>query len=79
MVDRFRQARQSQNRTSFGLRFFLEILPVDCVQIVRALLGDDLNGLEAFIDVWLFFCEIVGICGIWIELVPLGEADLTRQ
>lgn len=78
MADRFRQARQSQNWAYLGLRFLFEVLPVDSVQIVGALLCDHLNGFEAFIDVWLFFFKIVGICCIWIEPIPLGEVDLAR-
>ena len=55
MAELFGQTGQLQNRADLRLWFLFEILSVDGAQIVRARLGDDLNGFEAFIHVWLFF------------------------
>lgn len=78
MAHVLRQARQSEHRAHLRLRLLLEILPVDGVEVVRPLLADHLDRLEAFVDVCLLLVEVVGVCGVRVEFVPIGIVNHGR-
>jgi hypothetical protein len=71
MIDILGQAGQSEHWAYLWLWFFLEILPIDSIQVMRTLISDYFNGLETFVDVCFLFVEIVGVGGIGIKFIPL--------
>jgi hypothetical protein len=62
---------QLENRANLGLGFLLEILSIDCLQVVGSFLTDNLNWLKALVRVDLFFSEVFVISCIRIELVAI--------
>ena len=51
------------------MRLLFIVLSIDRVQIVRALIGYSLDGLETFIDVRGLFVEVVAVCCVGVEFV----------